>query len=246
MTNKHVFNNHCVDFHQILCKNNLDDMLNVVYNQSKTELAKMRVDFANYKDYGTDEWSPAYFGQFTEWLAEHFLNHYGHLFNIQNIQMIDSEGSSEEDYGIDGRGISVKPQVMQSTGRKSKPGSPVYIQVKGTMNKTKEYTPNDGSRLPNFGLNALAEATVGGYSYQARYLIFTTGSGLHHSLEKMSKGLFEVINHKKIRLLMDKDTVFLNKLRASVGLIEYPVNLSEIDPESSIIKSEIVDIESKI
>jgi hypothetical protein len=235
----HIFVKHCIDFESILLESNLDKMLKVVFKQSKTEEARLRVDFANYKDYDTDEWCPAYFGMFGEWLCWHFLNHYGHLFNIEAVEMGDSIDSSVEDYGTDGEGRSVKDQLMKTTFRKAVKGSPVYIQVKATMNKTKEYKPNDGSRLPNFGMNAMSSAIRAGQAYQGRYIVFTTGAGLHYALDKMSNGMLEVVGYKKIKALMNDDTVFLNRLRTSVGLAEYPVTLSTIDPESTLIRAEL-------
>lgn len=241
----HVFVNHCVDFAAILSPTNLvkgktiDNMIKEAFKQSKTADAKMRVDFANYKDYGTDQWCPAYFGMFGEWFAWHFLNHYGSYFNVEGVEMTDSEGSSIEDYGVDGVGFTVRSQDLKSTGRGPEKGSPVKIQVKATMNKTKEYKANDGSRLPNFGLNALSESIVCGDAYKARYIVFTFGAGLHYSLDKMSNKLFEVIAYKKIKALADMDVVFLNRLRTSVNLPALPVAASVKDPEWIMIQNEI-------
>jgi hypothetical protein len=227
----HVFINRCIDFSEILNCTTLEKMLKVVHKQSKTEEAKKRVDFAHYKDYGSDQWSPIYFGMFVEWLGDHFLNHYGHLFNIQAVKMHDSIGEGYKDYGIDGEGLTIKRKALKESGRDARPDSPVYIQVKGTLNSTKEYKPNDGNRLPNFGCNAFSQALKTGYAYQARYILFTTGKGLHYSMDTMFNGLVEVIGRKKIEILMNNDTVFLNRLRISVGLPAFAVQLAEADPE---------------
>lgn len=237
----HIFTNICTDFTPILAQANLDRMLKEVYNQSKTELAKMRINITDYKDYDQDQWNPKYFGMFVEWLAEHYLNHYGSRYNIHAVMMTDSVDSTAEDYGIDGRGLSIKTQLLQSSARRAQSGSPVYVQVKGTLNKTKEYQANDGSRIPNFGLNAMSEAIKTGRPQQARYIIFTTGQGLHYSLEdKMANGLFEVIGYQEINKCMKNDVVFLNKLRDSVGLDIIPVPLSALDPVSQLILTETV------
>jgi hypothetical protein len=203
----------------------------------------MRVDFDNYKDYGSDQSCPTYFGMCVEWLAGHFLNHYGHLFNIKEVHMNDCEDNTTEDYGIDGIGVSVKEKMDPRTGRKILKGSPVYIQVKGTLNKTKEHKPNDGSRLPNFGMNAISSAIIEGKAYQARYIVFTTGAGLHYSLDKMSNNLLEVIGYRKIKALINDDMVFLNILRNSVGLITFPSLSSNVDAEYAIIQKEILELE---
>jgi hypothetical protein len=234
---QHVFTARCVDFEPILAEASIRKMLKVVFEQSKTEEAKKRVDFANYKDYDTDEFCPIYFGMFVEWLAWHFLNHYGHVFNIQEVEMTASIGASEKDYGIDGRGLSVKDQSMNNTGRKCANGSPVYVQVKGTMNSRKEYQANDGSRLTNFATNAMSDSIRSGYAYQARYLLFTTGQGIHFSLEEMTNKMFEIVNFKVIKRLIDKDTAFLNRMRISVGLTPFLLELSDQDPEAQFIQN---------
>jgi len=243
--NNHVFVNQCIDFEELLnpakwvkgkC---LDHMLKTAYNQSKTEEAKLRVDIANYKDYEQDDGCPMYFGSFTEWLAWHFFNHYGRLFNVEGCEMLASEGSSEQDLGNDGRMRSIKRQEMKKTYRIAVKGSPVYLQVKGTMNKTKVYTANDGSRLPNFCTNAMSDAIRTGYAFQARYIIFTTGKEIHHSLDSMSNGMLEVVSYKDIKACLDMDWVFLNRLRSSVGLTEVVMGPCDIDPESAIIRAEL-------
>lgn len=233
---QHIFTARCIDFEPILADASIKKMLKVVFTQSKTEEARKRVDFANYKDYDTDEFCPIYFGMFAEWLAWHFLNHYGHVFNVQGVEMTASIGSSEKDYGIDGRGLCVKDQLLTSTGRKCTNGSPVYVQVKGTMNSNKEYQANDGSRLTNFATNSMSDAIRAGYAYQARYILFTTGKGIHFSLDEMTNKMFEIINFKIIKRLMDKDIDFLNRLRISVGLTPFPLTLSTIDPEAQFIR----------
>jgi hypothetical protein len=228
---KHIFVNLCVDFDELLKEADIDKMLKEAAKQSKTEEAKIRASFSTYKDYAVDEQCPMYFGMFTEWLAWHFLNHYGHLFNVQNMEMTASVGTANADYGIDGQGMSVKIQKMASSGRQAVSCSPVYLQVKGTLNKTKLYAPNDGSRLTNFSTYAMSSAIKSGYAYQSRYIIFTTGAGIHYTLDAMSNNMFEVIDYKKIKTLLNNDTVFLNKLRESVGLVKFPVKPSQVDAE---------------
>lgn len=241
----HVFVTRCIDFQEILSECDLGHMLKVAHKQSKTELAKIRVDFANYKDYDVDQFCPAYFGMFVEWLAWHWLNHYGHLFNIQSVTMVDSDGNTDQDYGVDGHGLSITRSVLKSTNRLITPNSPVYIQVKGTLNKAKIYCANDGSRLPNFGLHAMSGAITSGHDWDSRYVIFTTGKDIHYTLDKMARGLFEVINYSKIKSLMNGDTVFLNRLRQSVGLLEIPVTVCPPNAKFLAVQSEIVKIEEE-
>jgi hypothetical protein len=118
-------------------------------------------------------------------------------------------------------------------------GNKVYVQVKTARNPTKEYTPNDGSRLPNFGLYAMSEAIISGEANRARYIVFTTGKGLHFSMDKMSRGMFEVVAFSDIKKLMNNDIVFLNKLRISVGLKPMTMPQATVDPEFAMIKDEL-------
>ena len=237
----HIFSNICINFDELLKEANLDKMLKAAYKQSKTEEAKKRTDVGNYKDYDTNEWNPKYFGMFSEWLCWHYLNHFGYEYNIHSTEMTDSVDGNTEDYGIDGVGLSIKRQLLQKTARCAQANSPVYIQVKGTMNKTKIYLANDGSRIPNFGLNAMSEAIKTGRPQQARYIVFTTGQGSHYTLEdKMANGLFEVIGYNEISKRIKNNTVFLNRLRASVNLAEFPITLAPLDPVSAQILTESV------
>lgn len=240
-----IFKNHCINFEELLKpeliheKHPLGSMLAIAHRQSKTEEAKIRVDLANYKQYESHESCPAYFGLYVEWLAYHFLNHHGSFFNIQNVNMSASEGSTEVDLGIDGIGYCIKEGLDKQSRRKYQKGSPVYIQVKGTTNRTKEYSANDGSRLSNFGMNAMATAITSGHAYQARYIIFTTGSGIKYTLNNMSKSLFEVINYEKINALIKSDVTFLNRLRESVGLGIIDQVVSSPDPEWEMFEFEV-------
>jgi hypothetical protein len=217
-------------------------MLKVVEKQSTTAEAKMRVDFSHYKDYEEGSWSPVYFGMFVEWLAQYWLNHFGSLdeWNIHGVNMVSSVGSSDEDYGVDGTGCSIREKKYPKTGRIAVANAPVYIQVKGTLNKSREYKPNDGSRLPNFGMNAMATAIIAGQALRSRYILFTTGKGLHYSMEKMSCNLIEVINYKDISKAMDNNTVFLNVLRISVGLNELSTVSNTMDAEAIMVHRQLV------
>ena len=217
-------------------------MLKTVEKHAKTEEAKLRVNFANYKDYEEDEWCASYFGMFVEWLSEHWLNHYGPIdWNIHGVNMNDSVGNINEDYGVDGEGLTLAPKKMASTGRMPVTNSPVYIQVKGVKykNRGKEHQPNDGSRLPNFCTNAMATAMRNGHAYQARYIVFTTAKGIHYSTDKMSREMIEVIGHKDISKAMDDDIVFLNILRKDAGLPLIPVSVAPMDAEAVMIHRQL-------
>ena len=231
---KHVFTNHCVDFEELLKAPNITKMLKIAYDQSKTAEAKLRVDFAKFRDYGTDEFCPRYFGMFTEWFCGHFLEYFGHNFNLENVQMLDVEGNAEQDSGVDGTARNLKKENRKSfirTGRQPVQGSPVYIQVKGTRDITKLYSPNDGTRLPNFMTHAQGKAMLAKQSYKARYILFTTGEGIDYKMENMACHLMEVINHRDIKRWADDNIVFLNKMREEVGLelLDIPEAKPDVD-----------------
>ena len=247
MTKKHTFEARCINFEEILAEASLSRMLTVVKRQSMTQEAHRRTDpsYKGNEDYSDEkkEFCPAYYGQFTEWFAEKFLNYYGHKFNIAGVEMIDSVGSSEDDLGTDGRGITMKEGKHHSISSITfKEGSKVHIQVKGSLNPTKEHKANDGSRLPNFIMNAATNAIVSGHAYDQRYMLFTTAAGVHYKLNQMSNGILEVINYKKIKKLVDKDIAFLNSMRKVVGLEALPYPEVRMDPEAEWNTSTSVDL----
>jgi hypothetical protein len=226
-----IFKNICIDFDTLLQQQSLRKMLGIVQKQAKTAEAKKRVDVGHYKDYDSDDWNPMYVGLFVEWLCENFLNFFGQQFNIGQVKMLASEYSSEKDLGTDGYGISLMKGKMNRT-TEVKPGDKVYIQVKGTFNANKTYKANDGSRIPNFAANAMSNAIVNGLAYRSRYVLFTTGKDIHHTLNDMTHGLIEVINFKKISKLMDDNIFFLNYLRSQVSLTQLDVPEPSMDEEA--------------
>lgn len=231
---KHLFENICIDFNEILSDANFKRMLKTVEKQAKTTEAKKRTDIAHYKEYGNDQWSPMYFGMFVEWFCQMYLNYFGYLYNVANVEMMMSEGSSAEDYGVDGIGVSMRKMKHKNIGAiVASEGSPVFIQVKGTMNYNKEYTPNCGARLPNFTTNAMSQAIKQGHAYQARYILFTTGKGVHYTLNKMWNDLVEVISIHDIDKLANNNTLFLNVMRQRVDLEPLPVYTANIDSEAA-------------
>jgi hypothetical protein len=237
----HVFVNLCIDFDSLLRHPDVTLMLREAKKQSQTPEAKTKMDarrefFKSDVTEDPNEFCPAYFGAFGEWLCQHFLTYYGVDYNLHSVAMVDSEDSTEEDYGIDGRAVTSRTQSKSSKlvnmiGRKANPGSVVFIQVKASMNPTKEYTPNDGSRLPNFFTSSMAESIEKGQAYQARYVIFTTGKGLHYSMNKMSHSMAEVIGIQEIKSRMNNDWAFLNYLREKARLAPFAIPQPEQDAE---------------
>lgn len=231
---KHIFENICIDWEEILKDADFKRMLREVKRQALTEEAKKRTDLAHYKEYGQDEWSPMYFGMFVEWYAQMYLNFFGYLYNVANVDMLNSEGACAEDYGVDGIGVSMRKMKHKNVGAiVADQGSPVFVQVKGTLNFNKEYTPNDGARLPNFTTNAMSSAIKQGTAYQSRYILFMTGKGVHFSLNKMWNDLVEVIGINDINKLANNNQLFLNACRQRVDLDPLPIYPANIDAEAA-------------
>jgi hypothetical protein len=213
---KPIFQDLCINFDELLSYPDLARMLKVLDKQSQNKEAKRRTDPIKAPLYEESEKCPLYFGLGFEWLCFHFLVQYGKYFNISPLRMIMSIGSTEKDVGVDGEGIT-HAQIGKFVGPKPVPGSPVYLQMKATLNRTKEYTPNDGSRLGNFFAAAQCKAARSKMSYKARYVVMHSGSKLSYHFDNYAP-THEEINFKEISQKMDGDYGFLNYLRAQVGL----------------------------
>lgn len=230
---KHVFENYCIDFDALLREANFSKMIRAAHKQSKELEAKVRADFPHYKDYGVDDSCPMYFGMFFEWFSAKLLNHYGHLWNLRDVSMLNEVGNADEDGGTDGHASTMMERRFAQKTRVTKVGSPCFLQVKGTLDPTKEFKTNDGSRLANFMMNALSTAVVTGAAYHARYIVITSGKGLHYKLDNNSNKLMEVIGYAEISKLMNGNVSFLNALRESVGLKALPLPPAEMDAEAA-------------
>lgn len=212
-----LFQDLCINFDEILQQPCLKTMLNIAHKQSTTNEAKLKTDPLNYKEHDIENTQecPLYFGLFTEWLCQHFLNQFGSYWNIESVNMVTDTTNSTRDVGIDGNGIT-PGKITKYVGKKPKPNAHVFIQVKGSLNPKKIYKPNDGSRLGNFFAAAQHEAKRMQQSYTARYLVIHTGSKLNHWFKNFAD--YEEINFKDISGKMDGSWTFLNKLRAECGL----------------------------
>jgi hypothetical protein len=213
---KPIFQDLCINFDQLLSTPDLKQMLKVLDKQSQDKEAKKRTDPIKAPLYEESEKCPLYFGLGFEWLAYHFLVQYGKYWNISPLRMVMSIGSTEKDVGVDGEGIT-HAKIGNFVGTKPTPGSPVYLQMKATLDPTKEYTPNDGSRLGNFFAAAQCKAARAKKSQTARYVVMHTGSKLSYHFNNYAPNV-EEINFKDISQKMDGDYGFLNYLRAEVGL----------------------------
>lgn len=181
----------------------------------------------------TEQWSPEYFGAAVEFLAECFFEEFGARFDLEFDFSVEDYDSADVDKGIDHYAKSIRQKRILPT-RETRFGSPVYIQTKGTLNPRKEFKTNDGARLPNFFMAAQAEAMNEGYAYQARYVLFTTGKGLHYKLNENSGKICEVINYNTIRKYVDGNVEFWNTMRRKMSISEQSYKV-EIDVEAGLV-----------
>lgn len=210
---------------QLLANNDLGSYINTAGQLAKTVEAIKVYEVGNYKDfdiinnpaYKGKQWSPKYFGSAIEFLAECFLEVFGAKFNIMNVKSTDDYDDAMSDGGVDHYAVSMVEKNIGGT-RVAKPLSPVYIQTKGVLNPRYEFSTNDGARLPNFFMNAQVQALKAGAAYSARYVLFTTGKGLHYKLDQNSGQICEVINYSAIKRLVDNNVVFWNTMREKMGV----------------------------
>lgn len=227
--NKHSFFKYCIDPGAFENVNTLRKFLEVLKKQSNLEEAKIpyREDLNKAED---EEFksikSPRYFGAGVESLAEVFFVVFGMSFyNIGNYRSQDTIELDLEDIGYDATAVTAKEKKYGKIIEKiAYSGSPVYIQVKGSLNPTKEHMTNDSSRIPNFVMSSAMDATAKGHAYSARYILFTTAKGIHYKLDTNSKGQIEVIGFKDISRKVDNNIIFWNEFRAEIGLSQLDVN----------------------
>jgi len=182
-----------------------------------------------------DAWSPHYFGASIEFLCESFFEVFGAKYNVGNIRSTDDYHNAEDDGGVDHYAESLTHKALKGSQnyRRACPMSPVYIQTKGTTNRTKEFTTNDGSRIPNFMSNAQQQALQEGHPCTARYILFTTGKGMHYKLAKNHGEMVEVINFKEISKSVDGNIVFWNQMRKKAK-VPLQVYSAPIDPQAKL------------
>src|SRR5690554_2945213 len=101
-----IFQDLCINFDELLQVPDLATMLKVLNKQSSHSEAIKRTDPLNAKFYEPEEECPLYFGLGFEWLSYHFLNRYGHYWNITNTSMTMVSGQFNKDVGVDGRAMT--------------------------------------------------------------------------------------------------------------------------------------------
>jgi len=226
---------------ELLIDNDLRNFINNAANLAKEKQSVELFEVGNYKDYNMDnpawagdKWSPKYFGFAIEALCEVYLEQYGSMYGIKDVKSTEDYENVMSDTGVDHYARSDRKQKIDSV-RIAYPDSPVFIQTKGVLNSRYEFTTNDGARLPNFFMNAQTQALKTAHSYQARYVLFTTGKGLHYKLDENSGKLCEVINYNKISKMVDGNVAFWNVFRRKGNIDEQPTgNTSQGDQEGLI------------
>lgn len=238
----HSFGKQAPHRDQLLAKNTLRDFVKTARKLSETKEAIKVYEVGNYKDsidingnVISGSWSPHYFGAAVEFLCETYFEVFGAEYNLGNVRSTDSYEDAETDTGVDHYAESLTHKKLKGAQnyRRAEPMSPVYIQTKGTMDPRKEFTTNDGARLPNFYMNAQSQALEEGAAYTARYILFTTGKGLHYKLDANSGGLTEVIAFNDIKKRVDGNTTFWNALRKKAKVSQQKTE-APVDPHAAL------------
>lgn len=232
----HSFGKKVPNADELLAGNTLKEFIAHANRLSSAKASIKVFETGEYKDFqqlnpsGSKTWSPHYFGGAVEFLAECFFEVFGAKYNLAGIKSTDDYDDAMDDGGVD-HVASTLTQRNYGNTRVARTGNPVYIQTKGTLNPRKEFTTNDGARLPNFFMNAQSKAIASGTAYSARYILFTTGKGIHWKLNQNSGELCEVVNYGAIKKLVDGNVLFWNTMRTKCSVTEHAFK-THIDAEA--------------
>lgn len=234
----HSWYKYCIDADAFNKVSTLRKFIEVLRKQSNVDDAlipyRESISLSSYDEDGEFAGkikAPRYFGAGIEALAETFFEVFGSEFNLQGYKSQDTIDADLEDTGYDAVAYTAKEKKYGKViGKICQPGNHIYVQIKGVLNPTKEFMTNDGSRIMNFYANAQGRARMLGEAYKARFVLFTTGKGLHYKLEKNTFSEIEVINYNAIDKRINNNPFFWNVLYAKLGLPELPIN-SPKDPE---------------
>jgi hypothetical protein len=229
----HSFGKFCIDKQALVEKETLDGFLKALLKQSNQDDALIPYhDQIPEEDNGKLIRAPRYYGAGTELLSECYFEEYGRDYNLTGIKSYNDEEVVRKDGGVDQEARSIKSKHYSNRlNTLAKPNSPIYIQCKGSLNPTKEFTTNDGSRVMNFYGHAQGLARAEGQSYNARYILFTTGYKLHWVLEQNTFNMIEVVNYNNIKKRVNGDRIFWNRLREKFGLSTLDLSKGPVDPE---------------
>lgn len=227
MKHQHSWFTLCIDPDAYLKVQKLTDFVKISRTQSnKSEALAAYSESVRYEDYDEDGefmgslMAPKYFGACIEALAEVFFDTQGIRYNVGGYQSTDTMTDDQEDTGFDGTAFTSKAFEHKSwvATKNIKPGNPVFVQIKGTLNPKKEFMTNDGSRIMNFYGNAGGKATQLRQRYTSRFILFTNAKGLHWKLDNNTFKEIEVINGPKIRKIVDNNPFFWNEFKLRLGL----------------------------
>lgn len=237
----HSFKNFCIDPASLVVKENLSSFVKALLVQSNTPAALIPYHdtVPEVDDENRVIGAPRYFGAGGEFLSETFFEIFAQEYNVTNLIAIDDEEKEAKDRGVDLTARTIKGKVYKDTGCAARANSPVYIQVKTVLNPNKEHYTNDGSRIMNFFGHAQACARNEGASYTARYILFTTGKGLHYRLKENTCGMIQVVNFKEISDKIKNNRVFWNRLREKLGQPILPLDNLEVDADFASVQEEL-------
>ena len=232
----HSFPKFCIDPEALVAEQTMKGFLKAAGKQANTDEAAYKYNQSVFtaEEYEKGYKSPRYFGASWEFFRHVYMDIYGSEYNLYGVYSNDDWDNPQPDRGGDGGASSRKQKLYKNLEIQTEPGSPVYFQDKATENWIKEFMTNDGSRIMNFMGWAQSDARRRKASYQARYLLFTSGKGLQYKLNENTSKIIEVFNGKHISNKCDGDQIFWNELRNHLGLAALPV-VSPVDPDAQII-----------
>ena len=203
--NRHRFPQHCIDLDALIQGRTLESYLRALANQANDEAATRTylngVCGTDVSEHRESYASPEYFGEGGEFLRHCFFDFFGSRFCLRDIWSVNARsGVIQRDRGWDGGAVTSKSHRNHDWASK---GDPVYIQDKTTRNFSKLYETNDGSRIMNFVGAAAMDAIVQGHAQKARFILWTTGKGLHYILEQNVGERLEVVGYEAISNLVD-------------------------------------------
>lgn len=243
----HSFYQYVIDAEALVKSQTLKGFNEELARQSNTDEAVARYQVLPRQQVVEDEYtqfkSPLYYGGGVEFLSHNYFDFFRTDYNLVKMISMDDWDNPQRDRGSDHNNHSMKKHHYKKQGVISAPGSPVRIQTKGTLNPTKEHMTNDGSRIPNFVMYALAEACANGDAYQTRLILFTLGKGLHYILKDNSFNRIEVVNNKEISKKIDHNPFFWNEVRSSFGLPILDIT-RPLDPEGNAVKMELETVDN--
>ena len=195
--NRHRFPRHCVDPDALTRGRTVEAYIHELDKQSATTQAGDAYHEHMRKKINSEESSSSfYFGDGGEFLRHCFLDFFGSHFSLREVWSVNADdGILDEDIGWDG-GATTSCNHMWA-----QEGDPIYIQDKTTRDFDKFFKINDGSRIMNFVGSAAMDAISHKTGQKARFILWTTGQGFHHTLERSTAGRVEVISYEKITKL---------------------------------------------